>query len=242
MKSSTIQLPAIPRLIRNFQSYLAEFVYGGMDGSVTTFAVVAGAVGAHLDSSIILILGFANLLADGFSMSVGAYLSSKTEHDQYRKFRYAEHLKLTEQPERERQEVREIFKTKGFNGELLDQVVEVITAEGDRWVDVKMTEKLGMIRETRKPIWIGTATYISFILVGLVPMVVYVWDYIFGFAGDRFAASCLLTGIAFGIIGFLKSYINETSRIKSTLETLLLGATAAGLSYLVGFLLEGLLR
>ena len=67
------------------QSYLGEFVYGGIDGSVTTFAVVAGSVGAGLDSSVIIILGFANLLADGFSMSVGAYLSTKSEKDQFEK-------------------------------------------------------------------------------------------------------------------------------------------------------------
>ncbi|HUC79925.1 MAG TPA: VIT1/CCC1 transporter family protein, partial [Flavisolibacter sp.] len=68
-----------------FDRYLGPFVYGGMDGCVTTFAVVAGAVGAGMNSSIILILGFANLLADGLSMSIGAYLSAKSERSNYRK-------------------------------------------------------------------------------------------------------------------------------------------------------------
>ena len=63
------------------QDYLKEFVYGGIDGAVTTFAVVAGGFGANLDTGILLILGFANLLADGFSMSVGAYLAAKSERD-----------------------------------------------------------------------------------------------------------------------------------------------------------------
>ena len=72
-------------MIKNLQKYLSEIVYGGIDGSVTTFAVVAGAVGADLGSSVILILGFANLVADGFSMAVGAFLSSKAAHEKFHK-------------------------------------------------------------------------------------------------------------------------------------------------------------
>lgn len=71
--------------IKKLEKYLGEFVYGGMDGCVTTFAVVAGSVGANLNSNVIIILGFANLLADGFAMSVGAYLSFKTERDNLKK-------------------------------------------------------------------------------------------------------------------------------------------------------------
>lgn len=68
-----------------FNEYLGEIVYGGIDGSVTTFVVVAGAAGAGLSSIIVIILGFANLIADGFSISVGAYLSSKSERAKYLK-------------------------------------------------------------------------------------------------------------------------------------------------------------
>jgi VIT1/CCC1 family predicted Fe2+/Mn2+ transporter len=66
---------------RNLEDYLREFVYGGIDGAVTTFAVVAGATGARFDTKVIVVLGFANLFADGFSMSVGSYLSTKSEHE-----------------------------------------------------------------------------------------------------------------------------------------------------------------
>ena len=74
-----------------WQDYIGEFVYGGIDGSVTTFAVVAGSAGAGLDSSVIIILGFANLLADGFAMSVGSYLSNKSEKENYEKHRQIEY-------------------------------------------------------------------------------------------------------------------------------------------------------
>jgi vacuolar iron transporter family protein len=72
-------MSVIGKIRRHFEDYLSEFVYGGIDGAVTTFAVVAGATGARFDADIVIILGFANLIADGFSMGVGSYLSSKSE-------------------------------------------------------------------------------------------------------------------------------------------------------------------
>ncbi|MEO1655508.1 MAG: VIT1/CCC1 transporter family protein, partial [Bacteroidota bacterium] len=128
-----------------FQDYLGEFVYGGIDGSVTTFAVVAGAAGANLPSSVVIILGFANLIADGFAMSIGSYLSTKSEKDNYEKHRKIEYWEVANWPDKEREEIREIYQAKGFEGELLEKVVETITADKDRWVDVMMKEELEMI-------------------------------------------------------------------------------------------------
>lgn len=224
-----------------FQAYLGEFVYGGIDGSVTTFAVVAGSVGAGLDSVIIIILGFANLLADGFAMSVGAYLSTKSERENYQKHKNVEYWEVENMPEAEREEVREIYREKGFEGELLEKVVEVITADKDRWVDVMMKDELGMIREEKSPFAMGAVTFGAFVLVGLVPLFVYVWDYLFGFNADPFLWACILTACAFMIIGFLKTYVTETSRFKGVMETLILGALAASVSYLVGDVLEKML-
>jgi VIT1/CCC1 family predicted Fe2+/Mn2+ transporter len=221
-----------------YQDYLGEFVYGGIDGSVTTFAVVAGSVGAGLDSSVIIILGFANLLADGFSMSVGAYLSTKSELQNYQKHRRIEYWEVENIPEAEKEEVREIYREKGFKGELLEQVVEVITADKDRWVDVMMTDELGMMRESKSPLAIGGVTFTAFVTVGLVPIFIYVWDFLVGYEGNLFLASCLMTGLAFFIVGLLKTYVTRTSRLKGILETLLLGAVAAGVSYFVGDILE----
>ncbi|MEQ9022461.1 MAG: VIT1/CCC1 transporter family protein, partial [Pseudomonadales bacterium] len=81
------------------QAYLGEFVYGGIDGSVTTFAVVAGSAGANLESSIVIILGFANLIADGFAMSVGSYLSTKSEKENYEKHKAIEYWEVDNLPE-----------------------------------------------------------------------------------------------------------------------------------------------
>jgi len=226
--------------LSRYQEYLGEFVYGGMDGSVTTFAVVSGAVGAGLESSIIIILGFANLLADGFAMSVGAYLSTQSQKHNYEKHEAVEYWEVDNLPEREKEEIRDIFRAKGFEGELLEQVVKVITADKKRWVDVMMKEELEMIKEPRSAWKIGAVTYASFILIGIIPLSVYVLDFIVGFSGNLLW-SCILTSIGFIAIGFLKTYVTETSRWKGILETWLLGAIAAGVSYFVGDILENMI-
>jgi VIT1/CCC1 family predicted Fe2+/Mn2+ transporter len=226
--------------LSRFEAYLGEFVYGGIDGCVTTFAVVAGAVGADLSSSIIIILGFANLFADGFAMSIGAYLSTKSEKDNYRKHKQVEYWEVEHLPEVEKAEIREIYRAKGFEGRLLDEVVEVIVADKDRWVDVMMKEELDMIEEQKSPLVMGMVTYVSFILIGLIPLLIYVWDYFSPVAGSLFLWSSVFTGLGFIIIGILKTYVTQTNAWRGVLETLVLGAIAALVSYYVGDILEGL--
>ncbi len=224
-----------------FRKYLGEFVYGGIDGSVTTFAVVAGAAGADLNSSVVLILGFANLFADGFSMSVGAYLSQKGERDNYEKYKATEYSEIEQMPEEELEEIRQIYRAKGFEGETLERIVRTISDDKDRWVDVMMKEELGMSRAKKSPFIIGLMTFVSFITVGFVPMLVYVWDYTIGFSGNLFVTSAVLTTGAFVIIGFMKAYVTSTSHFRSIMETVLLGILAATVAYLVGAVLESMI-
>lgn len=233
------QTSALPE---KFQEYLGEFVYGGIDGCVTTFAVVAGASGANLDSSVILILGFANLLADGFAMSVGAYLSTKSEKDVYDKHKETEYWEVENLPAIEREEVRKIYAAKGFEGELLEQVVTTICADKDRWVDVMMKEELEMIPETKSPLMMGGVTYLSFLSIGLIPLVVYVWDFAVAPVANLFEVASGLTMCGFIFIGWLKSYVTNTNLVKGIGETLLLGILAAVVSYFVGDFLEQLVN
>ena len=225
--------------LSKWEDYIGEFVYGGIDGSVTTFAVVAGSAGAGLDSSVIIILGFANLIADGFAMSVGSYLSNKSEQENYDKHERIEYWEVDNLPEKEREEIREIYEAKGFEGELLEQVVDVITADKDRWVDVMMKEELNMMKEEKSPIAMGAMTFFSFVLIGIIPLIAYIWDYSAEVnSANLFKTSIFLTSLAFIGIGWLKSYVAQTSRLRSIAETLFLGAAAAVLSYIVGSWLE----
>lgn len=220
------------------ERYLGELVYGGIDGCVTTFAVVAGAVGAGLDSAVIIILGFANLFADGLSMSIGAYLAAKTEKANFHKHQQIEYSSIEDDPESEVEEIRQIFAAKGFEGELLEKIVAVITSDKERWVGTMMKDELEMSEGNKSPFLIALATYTAFVLVGLIPLFIYVWDYVYTFPGDLFFWTSCLTGLGFIIIGVLKSYINKTSIFRGVFETLLLGSLAAATSYYIGFVLE----
>ncbi|MBK8561847.1 MAG: VIT1/CCC1 transporter family protein [Saprospiraceae bacterium] len=220
------------------QDYLPEFVYGGMDGIVTTFAVVAGAAGAGLDSSVVIILGFANLIADGFSMSVGSYLANRSERHNYDKYRRLEYLEVDHNPEEGREEVRQIFIKKGLKGKALDLVVKAITSDRDVWVDTMMRDELNMTPGDRSPLSKAVVTFVSFITVGLVPMVVYLMDFLVGFSYNLFVVSSMLTGMAFLGVGLMKSYVGEQPLWRGAAETFGLGVGAAVLAYWVGAVLE----
>ena len=112
-----------------------NFVYGAIDGAVTTFAIVTGVIGASLSPSIIIILGFANLLADGFSMAIGNYLAVKTQNEFIQRERKREEWEIDNRIEEEKQEIREIYSKKGFKDELLDEIVRIITSRKKVWVD-----------------------------------------------------------------------------------------------------------
>ncbi|MBI3142518.1 MAG: VIT1/CCC1 transporter family protein [Bacteroidetes bacterium] len=223
-----------------FRDYLREFVYGGIDGSVTTFAVVAGATGGHLESSVVIILGIANLLADGFAMSVGSYLSSKSDKENYHKHLAQEYWEIEHMRESEVDEIRAVYHRYGFRGKLLDDVVAHITADKDRWVEVMMKEELEMQKETKTPMGMGLATFLAFVVMGFIPLAVYVVDYFIAPVPHVFAISSVMTALVFMYIGFVKGRVTEAGRWRGLFETLLLGGVAAILSYLVGHWLEAL--
>lgn len=222
-----------------FQNYIGEFVYGGIDGSVTTFAVVAGSVGANLDISVIIILGFANLIADGFSMSVGSFLSKKSEADNYEKHRKIEETEIEEMPDTEKEEVREIYRKKGFEGQLLEDIVNVITSDKKRWVDTMMKDELEMIKDPKPPFNMALVTFLSFFSIGLIPLLSYLFKSWLNLENQQlFALACLLTTLAFALIGYLKTYVTQTPAWKGVVETVFLGSSAATLAYFVGSWLE----
>lgn len=229
--------------MNKFQKYLTEIVYGGIDGSVTTFAVVAGAVGANFDSSVILILGLANLLADGFSMAVGAYLSSKANHDKFHKIEDIAYKSFSTRDKNEYDVFKKILAEKGYEGKLLDEITKETLSNKKLYIDFKMKEMNEMIHPELSSFKIGLATFLSFFIVGLIPLSYYVYQYINGIKTDNnsFIVSCIFTSIAFILIGYFKSYVTEKRKIMAISETLLLGIIAACLAYFLGSFLEKLI-
>ena len=214
-------------------NYVRDWIYGGVDGAVTTFAVVSGVAGAELSASIVLILGFANLAADGFSMAASNFLGTRAEIDDQKRLAAIEYKHIEEAPEGEREEIRQIYREKGFEGEELEKAVELITSDKDRWVQTMLVEEYGLPAEVRSPWLAAGSTFSAFIICGLVPLVPYLigWD-------SSFLVACIMTGVTFFLIGSFKSIWSTHSWLRSALETLFIGALAAGLAYGIGVLLK----
>ena len=218
------------------QNYLRDWIYGGIDGSVTTFAVVSGVVGARLSPWIILVMGFANLFADGFSMAAGNFLGTKAEHEDLKRLEAIEFRHVDLAPEGEREEVRQIFRSKGFAGEDLTRLVDLITSDRTRWVRTMLTEEYGLPQAVRSPWLAAITTFSAFLVCGLVPLL----PYLFG-SSDPLVLSLIMTGGVFFTIGSVKSRWSTSVWWSSGLSTLAVGATAAGLAYTVGLLLTHLM-
>ena len=221
-------------------SYLGDFVYGAIDGAVTTFAVVAGAAGANLDDSVVVILGLANLFADGFSMAVSNYLGTRAERERREQARLGELRQIALVPEGEREEVRQLFARKGFEGDDLERVVDVITSDEELWVDTMMTEELGYGADSGNPFRAATSTFAAFLVIGSIPLAVYLIDLaVPGEIASPFAWSAALTAVAFFVVGALKARVVSQRWWRAGAETLAVGGSAAVLAYVVGAVLEG---
>jgi len=221
-----------------------DFIYGSIDGAVTTFAIIAGVVGASLSPGIILILGFANLFADGFSMAAANYQASKARNQFIEMKRKQEEWEIDNLEEQEKEEIREIYKKKGFKDELLEEVVRIITSRRKVWVDTMMKEELGLIEDGKNPIDNSVSTFIGFNLVGLIPLIPFM---IFIFMkidanSEAFVYSTISVMLSFFLVGMIKGKIVKKPKIRSGFYTLIIGGIASLVAYYVGYGLKILIQ
>lgn len=218
------------------QTVISDAVLGGIDGCVTTFAVVSGVIGAGLSPSIAVVLGFANLIADGFSMAVSNYESIKAAGEFIQSVRVSEQEHIDQIPTGEREEIRQIFQQKGFSGDVLEKIVDTICADQHLWIDTMLTEEHGIQKTSRDPVASALTTFASFLVIGSIPLIPFLvpgidksWQFIF---------SSLLAGIMFFSIGAMKSRIFSKPVFRSGAGTLLTGGTASAMAFFVGYLLR----
>ena len=220
------------------ENVVSEAVLGGIDGCVTTFAVVSGVVGAGFSPSVALVMGFANLIADGFSMAVSNYESIKTDRDFVQNIRDAEKEHIDKIPSGEREEIRQIFRNKGFSGEVLEEIVNTISADQHLWIETMLTEEHGVQKNSRDPVKAAITTFASFVIVGSMPLMP-----LFASGLEKnaqFLISAFLAALMFFSIGVMKSRIFSKTAISSGIGTLLTGGTAASLAFFVGYALREL--
>jgi vacuolar iron transporter family protein len=221
-------------------SHLRDLVYGAIDGTVTTFAVVAGVAGAGLGSVVVLVLGVANLVADGFSMAVSNYLGTRSEEQRRDRVRREEERHIAEVPEGEREEVRQLLAGWDLDEVLREQVVERITADRDRWVEVMLHLEHGFPTEPARPVRAGVATFVAFVVAGSVPLLPFIADELGVGVSETFAWSAALTAVAFVLVGAARGLAVGLAPWRTAAETLAVGGAAATLAYGAGTLLAPL--
>jgi vacuolar iron transporter family protein len=220
-------------------SYLGDFVLGAVDGAVTTFAIVAGAAGAELSNGVVVVLGLANVFADGLSMAAGNFLSARADQQVLQRFRLLEEAHIDRIPEGEREEIRQIFRGKGFDGDVLERIVQVITDDRQRWVNTMLTEEWGLQLQPPSPWRAALTTMSAFVLAGLIPLAP-ILVLLNRRADESFMISSILTGITFFVVGVVRGRVVNHRPLASGVETLLIGGSAALVAFLVGWLLNGI--
>ena len=225
-----------------FADYFKEIIYGGIDGIVTTFAVVAGFTGAALSSSetaqfsflVVLLFGLANLFADAASMGLGNFLSVRSEKDLYAAKREGEVMALRNNTEHEVGETVRIMEEKGFSGEHARQLAQIYQTNEEYWTDFMMQHELEMPDPRgENEVMTGLATFISFLIFGAIPLLPFIVK-TEGDAATAFIFSSIGTLAALIALGLLKWRVIGTKLFPSLAEVVLVGGTAAVLAYFVG--------
>lgn len=215
---------------------VSDAILGGIDGCVTTFAVVSGSIGAGFPSSVAVVLGFANLFADGFSMAISNYESNKAEQDFIDNIKTSEKQHIEDIPDGEKEEIRQIFQAKGFEGEVLSTIVETISKDKTIWLDTMLTEEHGIRKIAPNPWNSAKTTFIAFLFVGTIPLLPFLYSSLNIIL--QFYISALLAGTMFFSIGMVKSIVFKKPLLISGIHTFLTGSTAASLAYFTGYFLR----
>jgi VIT1/CCC1 family predicted Fe2+/Mn2+ transporter len=230
-----------PKRRSDHGKYIKSIVYGGLDGVVTTFVVVAGATGASLSDGILLIFGIGSLLGDALSMGIGDYASSHSELEYFQAER-AHHTMLFEHnPEQEIVNIGSAFKKKGLNEHDAKTVAHIVAKHKKTAVEIMMLNEHGIVELNTSPIKKGLYTFLSFLVFGSIPLLVYLASPALPCMKDHtFFAASLLTGITIFTLGALKVRITQRNWLLSGLQMLVSGGSSATLAYCIGKLLSGL--
>jgi VIT1/CCC1 family predicted Fe2+/Mn2+ transporter len=216
-------------------NYLRDWVHGGIDGAVTTFAILAGVAGAQMSARVMLIVGLANLVADGFALAAGNYVATRATLDNRARLEAEEDRQIDLVPEGEREEIRQIYSIKGFEGGDLDRVVEVITSDRERWLATMLSEEHGLPARSPNPLLAAGSTYAAFLVCGAFPLLpLMVSD------APDIRGPAIFAVLVFVSIGALKSLWSPRTWWHSALETVIIGTLAAAIAFALGGLLQAL--
>jgi VIT1/CCC1 family predicted Fe2+/Mn2+ transporter len=220
--------------------FIKQIIYGGNDGIVTTFAVVAGFAGAgvggiaEIGGMAVLLFGLANLFADGAAMGLGEFLSARSEQDLYHSVRDKEMHEIINNPEHERIEAIEILMDRGFTHEQASQMTEIMEQNPDYYADFMMAYEISMADpDGESPALNGLATFVAFIIFGSIPLLPY---FVLEAVPSTFKLSIFATFSALTILGLLRFAVVRQNIFRSVGETVLVGGVCAFVAFGVGLM------
>ena len=229
--------------LSRMQEFLKQIVYGGNDGIVTTFAIVAGFAGAQVEGVAqigglaVLVFGLANLFADAVSMGLGEYLSGRAQHDLYHSRRDLELKEIATNPEAERQELIAILGQRGLPEAEAEKTADILMRHPNMMADLMMTYEFGMHDPNEdNPAVNGLFTFGSFVIFGAVPLVPY---FLMEPSDATFYWSVFSTFSALAALGLLRWNATSERLARTMGETIAVGASCAAVAYFVGWIVGG---
>ncbi len=214
---------------------LADVILGGQDGLVNVLGVILGVAAATQDSRIVIAAGMAATFAESISMGAVAYTSKLAEHDLYHSEREREHRHIHLAPDVEIEEIREIYHKKGFEGETLEKIVEVITSNPDVWVDVMMSEEFQMSQpEKTKAIRSAMLVGFSALIGSLIPL----FPFFFLHVNLSIWLSIIIAALTLFGVGVYKARVTVGKPFRSGMEMAVIGTLSALAGYVVGLIFK----
>jgi len=213
-----------------------DVMLGLNDGLVAAFAVTSGVAGAFSSPRVVVMAGMAEMLGGAVSMGLAAYASARAQYEYYQSEVQREREEIKRWPERERDEVRSIYRAKGFGGPLLDQIVAHITSDPSRWSGIMMREELGFGADVAEPpLKSATTVGVAYLLGAAVPLL----PYVFAAPPLGIVISAIATIVVLFGVGAAKTIITTRSWWRSGLESMAIGIAAGAVTYGAGLLFGG---
>jgi VIT1/CCC1 family predicted Fe2+/Mn2+ transporter len=212
-------------------TWLRDVILGGQDGLVNVLGIVLGLTAANAKTPLLIAAGLAATFAESVSMGAVAYTSSLAQRDHYQSELARERREMQEIPEEERNEIREIYAAKGFHGELLERIVETITSNDETWLDVMMSEELGLQPvDTSAVLRTSAIVTVAAIAGSLIPL----FPYFFASRGLAITLAVVLSALALFGVGAFKARTLVGDWKRSGLQMVLIGLGAAVVGFVVG--------
>ena len=217
------------------ESRLSDVILGGQDGLVNVLGVILGVAAATQDVRIVIAAGMAATFAESISMGAVAYTSTLAENDLYHSEKEREHRHIHLAPDVEIEEIRDIYRNKGFEDETLEKIVEVITSNPDVWVNVMMSEEFQMTPpEKSKAISSAIIVGFSALLGSLIPL----FPFFFWNVSLSIWFSIVTAALTLFVVGAYKARVTIGRPLRSGLQMAVIGTVSALAGYVVGLIFK----